>query len=97
MALLFAGIGWILWTIARAARSPVIVFCLAGGLAGILTHIWAVFRGIIQKPPMLQGASPVTAVAFAAVEYALYWCIILGAAVAIHRLIRRGFPSIVSG
>jgi len=55
----------------------VLTFCLLGGVLGSLTHIWAVTRGIVTKPPMLQGASPLGAVVFAFFEYIFYWCTIL--------------------
>lgn len=67
-----------LWTLSlRIKWKPVLVYCLLGGLLGSLTHIWAVYRGVVTKPPMLQGASPFSAVAFAFFEYILYWCVIL--------------------
>ena len=79
IALVVAGlVGLGLWTLAvRLKWHPVLSFCLLGGLLGILTHIWAVYRGVVSKPPMLQGASPVAAVVFAFFEYMLYWCAIL--------------------
>lgn len=71
-----AGLG--LWVLAaRLKGNPVLSFCLLGGSLGTLTHIWAVYRGVVSKPPMLQGASPLAAVVFAFFEYMLYWCIIL--------------------
>ncbi len=57
--------------------NPVFNYCLLGGLLGSLTHIWAVHRGIVTKPPMLQGASPLGAVVIAFFEYIFYWCVIL--------------------
>ena len=36
-------------------RNFVVLFCLMGGVVGSLTHVWAVYRGIVAKPPMLQG------------------------------------------
>jgi hypothetical protein len=52
---------------------------LFGGLWGACTHLWAVTRGIVTKPPMLQGASPMGAVVIAFFEFTFYWCVILGA------------------
>ena len=67
-----------LWTLAlRFKGNPVLIFCLLGGALGILTHIWAVYRGIVTLPPMLQGASPLAAVVIAFFEYMFYWCTIL--------------------
>jgi len=83
-----------LWTLAiRLKSNSVLTFCLMGGLLGSLTHIWAVQRGIVTKPPMLQGASPFGAVLFAFFEFIFYWCTILIVATGIHwlqtRLIKR--------
>lgn len=67
-----------LWSLTIRTRWNVILtFCLMGGVIGSLTHIWAVYRGIVTKPPMLQGASPLGAVVFVFFEYILYWCVIL--------------------
>jgi hypothetical protein len=70
-----------LWTIAGRSRwNSVLVYCLLGGALGSLTHIWAVIRGIVTNPPMLQGASPLAAVIIAFFEYIFYWCTILAVA-----------------
>lgn len=67
-----------LWQLtARIRWNAILTFCLMGGLIGSLTHIWAVFRGIVTKPPILQGASPLGAVVIAFFEYIFYWCVIL--------------------
>jgi hypothetical protein len=67
-----------LWALSmRIKGKSVLVFLLLGGALGSLTHIWAVYRGVVTKPPMLQGASPLGAVIFAFFEYILYWCVIL--------------------
>ena len=71
-------ISW--WGALRFSSNPVVGFCLFGGLWGMVTHVWAVYRGIVDKPPMLQGASPVAAVVIAIFELMLYWCIILSVA-----------------
>ena len=57
-----------------------VAFCVFGSLWGMVTHVWAVYRGIVDNPPMLQGTSPVAAVVAAVFEFMLYWCIILGVA-----------------
>jgi hypothetical protein len=67
-----------LWALAlRIKYKSVLIFLLLGGILGSLTHIWAVYRGVITKPPMLQGASPLGAVVIAFFEYIFYWCTIL--------------------
>jgi len=76
--LLFSGAGLLFWWMAtRSSKSQVIIFCLFGGLWGVITHILAIQRGILDKPPMLIGASPVAAVTIAAFEFIFYWCICL--------------------
>ena len=67
-----------LWALAlRFKIHPVVGYCFVGGVWGALTHIWAVCRGIVDKPPMLLGASSVAAVVIAFFEYIFYWCVIL--------------------
>jgi len=61
----------------KLKRNFVLAFCLMSGVLGSLTHIWAVYRGIVTKPPMLQGASPIAAITIAFFEYIFYWCTIL--------------------
>ncbi len=76
----FAVAALIFWWSALRFSNPVLGFCLFGGLWGMVTHVWAVYWGIVDKPPMLQGASPVAAVVIAIFEFTAYWCIILSAA-----------------
>jgi len=67
-----------LWSLTRRVPgNPILIFCLLGGALGSLTHVWAVYRGIVSRPPMLQGASPVAAVVIAFFEYMFYYCVIL--------------------
>jgi hypothetical protein len=76
--LLFAALGYLYWWLAlRLPGNPVITWCLLGGLCGMATHIWAVYRGILDKPPMLQGASPIATVIMPIFEFAFYYCVIL--------------------
>ena len=83
--LLMALVALGLWTLALWPRlNPVVGYCLFGGLWGVLTHIWAIYRGIVTKPPMLLGASPVAAVVIAFFEYMFYWCVILSLSVLVR-------------
>jgi hypothetical protein len=76
--LLFSIAGLFFWWIASSSpKGKVIIFCLLGGLWGVLTHILAIQRGILDKPPMLTGASPFAALTIAAFEFIFYWCICL--------------------
>jgi hypothetical protein len=78
MATGFAAASWPLWHLARRfQRWPALAFVLLGAMLGPLTHTWAVLRGIVTKPPLLQGASPVAAVSISAPEFAIYFTIIL--------------------
>jgi hypothetical protein len=84
--LLFAGVNLLFWQLALRLRgNAVISFCLLGGLWGLITHLLAVSLGIVDKPPVLQGASPAAAVSVAIFEFTFYWCVILTAAVLIQR------------
>jgi hypothetical protein len=83
--LLFAGVGVLSWRLAlRFPGSPVISFCLSGGLWGMITHLWAVHLGIVEKPPVLQGVAPAAAVTLAVFEFLCSWCIILSVAALLH-------------
>lgn len=81
-----AAVGAGLWALAsRFPGRQVVVFCFSGALLGVLTHIWAVYRGVVTEPPMLQGASPLGAVTIAFFEFMFYWSTILVLAGLIER------------
>ena len=85
--LLFGGVAWLFWHLAlRIPGRSVVNYCLLGGLWGALSHMWAISRGILDKPPILQGASPVAAVVFPIFEFILYWCITVSVAFLVQRL-----------
>ncbi len=78
----FAVCARFLWLSAVRVRvHPVVAFVGLGSLLGPTTHLLAVWRGIVEVPPMLKGASPVAAIVVSAPEFAFYWCIVLLAAV----------------
>jgi hypothetical protein len=85
-ALLGAAVTLIAVRIAERVLRPVVAFCLLGGLWGSIAHVWAVYRGIMTKPPMLRGASPAAAVIFAFFEFTLYYCLITLGALVVRRL-----------
>ena len=88
--LLFGAVAWFFWHLAqRIPGRSVINYCLLGGLWGALTHVWAISRGIIDKPPMLQGASPVAVVIFPIFEFILYCCITVSMTFLLQRLVAR--------
>jgi len=66
------------WLAFRLHTNPVIAFCLLGGVWGFLTHLLAIQRGILEKPPMLQGCSSISALTIATFEFIFYWSICLG-------------------
>jgi hypothetical protein len=83
---LFAGISLLFWWLALRLRGNAVVnFCLLGGLWGMITHLIAVYLGIVNKPPVLQGAAPAAAVIIAIFEFMFYWCVILSVAVFLYR------------
>jgi hypothetical protein len=61
----------------RRPKHPALLFLLLGAALGPITHLFAVYRGVVDRPPVLQGASPVAAVLVSFPEFALYWCVIL--------------------
>jgi hypothetical protein len=76
--LLFSAAGLLFWRISNlATKYSVVNFCLFGELWGILTHILAIERGILDKPPMLTGSNPLAALTIAAFEFIFYWCVCL--------------------
>jgi hypothetical protein len=80
-ALLFAAVALGTWWLAlRLPGNAAVSLCLLGGVWGALTHVWAISRGIMDKPPMLHGASPAAAVVIATFEFTFYWCVMLGVA-----------------
>jgi hypothetical protein len=75
----FSLVGLFSWWLAfRLYTNPVITFCLLGGLWGFLTHLLAIQRGILEKPPLLQGSSSISALTIATFEFIFYWSICLG-------------------
>jgi hypothetical protein len=75
--LLNAGVSSGIWFLSqKSANHPVLLFCSLGGIWGMLTHLLAIYRGILTLPPMLQGASPLAAILIAIFEYIFYWCMI---------------------
>jgi hypothetical protein len=77
MTLLFTAVGLHFWWLAlRIPGIPVVSYCLLGGLWGMITHLNAIRSGILEKPPLLQGADPAAAVVFAIIEFIFYWCIV---------------------
>jgi hypothetical protein len=88
--LLFAATGYFFWWLAkRLPGNSVINWCLLGGLWGMVTHSWAIYRGILDKVPMLQGASPIATVIMPIFEFGFYYCVILSLAAAYQHFRRK--------
>lgn len=84
-AALTASVASLAWRLSwKTKQNPIVVYCLLGGLWGILTHIWAVKMGVVDKPPLLQGAAPLAAIGIAFFEFMFYWCVILLISIAWH-------------
>ena len=75
--MLMVGVSFGIWSIAMKTRyHPLTSFLILTGFWGVLTHLWAIYRGILTTPPMLRGSSPFAALLIAFFEYIFYWCII---------------------
>jgi hypothetical protein len=89
-AVLFVAYGLFAWWLSlRLPTNTVLNFCILGGLWGILTHVLAIYRGILDKPPMLHDADPLAALVLAAFEFVFYWCVCLGLTL-VFRKIKNG-------
>lgn len=65
------------WLALRLPGKAVIDFCALVELWGMAAHVWAVHRGLMDKPPLLRGASPEAAVVFSGFEFVFYAGVIL--------------------
>lgn len=89
-AVLTTGVAALAFALAqRLPGRAVVVYCLLGGVWGSVSHVWAVFRGIVDRVPMLRGASPVAAVAIAFFEFTLYFCVIVAGSLLVRLLQQR--------
>lgn len=79
---LYAALGLAFWWLAqRLPGPPVAGFILLAAVEGLVEHLVGIYRiGILEKVPMLQGASPASVLTFSVFEYILYWGAILGLA-----------------
>ncbi len=77
------------WLALRLPGHAVVNFCVLVGLWGMAGHVWAVHRGLMEKPPMLRGATPEAAVVFSGFEFVFYGGVILTIAALLSRLRER--------
>jgi hypothetical protein len=77
-ALLYGGIGYLLWVVSGGGDlSPISVFLFLGGVAGILEHAFAIVAlGLFEKVPILRDLSTGPVLVFSFVEYAFYWSLV---------------------
>jgi hypothetical protein len=87
-ALMFAAISLGFWSLARRApRRPALAFCLLGGLVSFPGHAWGIWgRGMLEKSPLFEHASPASALTFGFFEFIVYWSGILLVAALVDRL-----------
>ena len=84
--LLFALVAFVFWWLSfRLPGWPVLNFCVLGGLWGTATHLWGITRGLIDKPPMLQGVSPTAVAVMPIFEFMFYWSLILTVSLFLYR------------
>lgn len=83
----------------RAGRFAVPVFVALWGATGALTHTYAICgRGLLEKSPMLEHLTPMSAIVFATFEFGFYGCVILTVSSLLRRgLDRRGQPTPTHG
>jgi hypothetical protein len=66
------------WLCMKLPAIPAALWCLLGGLEGLLSHIYAIYGlGAASKPPIMQGTDPLAILIFAIFEKAFYWSLIL--------------------
>ncbi len=88
--LFFGGLALLFhWLALRVPGNPILSFCLLSGAESVLEHLWGLYVLRIFDVPMLQGVSPVPVLVFAFVEYAFYWCIVIGIAALVQSSWRR--------
>ncbi len=89
-AVLTGFVAWVAVKLAPRLPGPVVIaYCLLGGVWGSLSHVWAVFMGVVSKPPFLRGANPAAAVLIAFFEFTFYFCVVLLASHGLRRAWRR--------
>lgn len=86
----FGAAGFTSWWLSLRLRGNAAVnFCVLVGLWGMAGHVWAVHRGLLEKPPMLQGAAPEAVVVLSLFEFVFYAGVILTVADLLSRIWRQ--------
>lgn len=79
---LFGLLALAFWRVCRGVGIwPAAWFSLLGGLASLVGHSIGIRRGLLRVP-LLEQASPASALVFGVFEFILYWCGIVGLAAA---------------
>lgn len=66
------------WLSLRLPGNPAVIWCILGGVEGLLSHLYAIYGlGAASKPPIMQGTDPLVVLIFAIFEKAFYWSMIL--------------------
>ncbi len=93
--LIFGVMGIAFWWIAlRLPVSPVVTFCILGGLQSVPGHLWAIYKvGMLNKVPILKDVSPSSALAFGLFEFIFYWAVIVSIAALVARFSPRRSPA----
>jgi hypothetical protein len=68
------------WLALKLPGNPLLNFCILAGLESVLEHLVGIYGLKVIQVPMLQGASPVSVLAFAFPEYIFYCCIVISIA-----------------
>ena len=73
----------------RVGGNCVVSFCVLTGLWGMAGHVWAIHRGLLEKPPLLRGASTAAAVIFSGFEFMFYAGVILALSALTEHVVAR--------
>jgi hypothetical protein len=85
------------WLAFKIPGHPLVSFCILAGLESVLEHLVGIYGLKVIQVPMLQGASPISVLAFAFPEYIFYWCIVISIAALLQaawRWWKSRFPSL---
>jgi len=68
----------IAWFSLKLPGNPAVIWCMLGGVEGLLSHLYAIYGlGAASKPPIMHGTDPLAVLIFAFFEKAFYWSALL--------------------
>ncbi len=89
-AILFALAALLFWWLSfHLPFPPTFNFCVLGGLWGMVSHLWGISRGLIDKPPILRGLNALAVAIMPIFEFIFYWCVILTISFFVYRHSKR--------